>query len=103
MSGFSIQIPIPSPSPTNKHTHACACVDLHTQHINDNHLQPANKKVSACVFVRAACACTGFPSFKLDFFNGDQGCCVQGTFWAQVSVVQRYKRWDSGAGKTALR
>ena len=29
--------------------------------------------------VKCICACTGFPSFKLDFSNGDQVCCIQGT------------------------
>ena len=50
--------------------------------------------------------------FKLDFSNGDQGCCIQGTIWAQISGMQRlfdslsdgrsYERCE-GAGKSALR
>ena len=55
-SGFSI--PTPCPSPTNKHTHSRVCMHLHTQHINENHLQPHHsawhiKIVLAFVFVRA--------------------------------------------------
>ena len=55
-NGFPIQTPFPSP--TNKHTHSRVGVHLHTQHINENHLQLHHsawhlKIVSACVFVRA--------------------------------------------------
>ena len=85
-SGFSI----PTPSPTNKHTHSRVCVHLHTQHINENRLQPhhsawhKNNSIGVCV-----CVCTGFPWIKLDMSRGDQGCCIQRTVWAQVSGVQR--------------
>ena len=61
MSGFSIPTP-PPPSPSNKHTLVLltlsrVCVGLHTQHINENHLQPhhsawhISKIVMAYVFV----------------------------------------------------
>ena len=50
--------------------------------------------------------------FKLDVSNGDQGCCIHGTIWAQISGMQRlfdslsdgrsYGRCE-GAGKSALR
>ena len=56
-----------------------------------------------CVCV---CAYTGFPSFKLDFSNGDQGRYIQGTNWAQVAGVhisdrRSYER-SEGAWKTVV-
>ena len=54
--GFSILTP--SPSPTNKHTHSRVCLHLHSQHINEKHLQLHHfawhmKIVSAFVLLRA--------------------------------------------------
>ena len=84
--------------------HVRVCVHLHTQYINENHLHLSYKKVSACVlvFVHALV----FPPL-----SGDQGCCIQGTIWAQVTGVQRlfyslsdrrsYERFE-GARKTVV-
>ena len=50
--------PPPFPLPTNKHTHSRVSVHLHTEHINEKHLQLHHfawhiKIVSAFVLVRA--------------------------------------------------
>ena len=108
---YGFPIPTPSPSPTNKHTHPRVCLHLHTQHINEKHLQlhhfawHIKNSIGVCVGV-----CTGFPSIELDLSNGYQGYCIQGTVWAQVSVCKdcfdslsdrRSDERCEGAGKTA--